>query len=1005
MRRFCIFLLAALAGIPALAQKIDAGRFASLSPVIDSILAERTGVSDNVRIKKAKIENGRLFLYLTDGISNFPLRPGDAAFLKDEIQKALPEEYSDCKIGDLRTGKESIGTLAVSHPGNNGSAPKGNRTEDRKGPVLVNRGIEASRGLSGRHIALWQSHGLYYNNADSCWMWQRPVMFQIVEDLFTQSFVVPFLTPMLENAGANVLLPRERDWRKAEIIIDNDSCETQSGRIHGGIRKKGTWNKATSGFCDMQPYYRDGENPFLMGSFLWNNSVRSKARESKVSWAADVPEKGEYAVYVTYPMLPDACPAVRYTVHAAGGNRDIIVNQRMGGGIWIYLGTYEFEAGNGSLVSVSNISKEKGVVSADAVRIGGGMGCILRPSPCSADSCATSGTYATSGMPRFTEGARYNMQWSGVPEKVWSQNNGENDYRDDLMCRGMWVQYLAGGTKYIPRGKGLGIPIDLSLAFHTDAGTFPNDSIVGTLAIYTLKCNNSPLFADRESRSTCRELTDFIQTQIVEDIRAGWDSRWTRRQIWNRSYSESRTTGVPAMLLELLSHQNFEDMKYGLDPEFRFTASRAVYKAILKYLSMRYGCAYTVQPLPVTDFSAQLLDKGRKGLEAGLRWRERVDTLEPTATADAFLIYTRINGKGWDNGRRVTPRKEDGLYSVSLPVKAGSIYSFKVVAVNDGGLSFPSEILSVGAPENGKGHLLIVNDFHRVSGPVWFDSSTYAGFDNLSDSGVPYIRDWCFTGAQTEFDRAKPFINDVDRGFGASEGHYADKVAGGNSFDYPYVHGEAAFMAGYSFSSCSSTAFEADPSLAGKAFAVDLICGKECEVLTAWRTPRRGGIFTDGLMSALRHCADSGLGIMISGCYIGHDIFGSVYPGTDIRTDSLRIRARRFAGEVLGYNLKRAYGSRTGEVISISDSSILSFPTSPCEGSYCVESPDALEPSATARPSSETYLRYADTGLPAALRTDFGSHKVAAFGFPLEITRSSDIREAIIGDTIDWLHQ
>ena len=100
----------------------------------------------------------------------------------------------------------------------------------------------------------------------------------------------------------------------------------------------------------------------------------------------------------------------------------------------------------------------------------------------------------------------------------------------------------------------------------------------------------------------------MIQDQIVSDVRAQWDSLWSRRQLWNRSYSEARMTGVPGMILELLSHQNFADMKSGLDPRFRFMAARAVYKAMLKYLSERYGCRYAVQPLPVHAFSATLAE-------------------------------------------------------------------------------------------------------------------------------------------------------------------------------------------------------------------------------------------------------------------------------------------------------------------------------------------------------------------------------------------------------------
>ena len=34
------------------------------------------------------------------------------------------------------------------------------------------------------------------------------------------------------------------------------------------------------------------------------------------------------------------------------------------------------------------------------------------------------------------------------------------------------------------------------------------------------------------------------------------------------------------MLLELLSHQNFADMRYGSDPRFKFLVSRAIYKGI-----------------------------------------------------------------------------------------------------------------------------------------------------------------------------------------------------------------------------------------------------------------------------------------------------------------------------------------------------------------------------------------------------------------------------------------
>ena len=57
----------------------------------------------------------------------------------------------------------------------------------------------------------------------------------------------------------------------------------------------------------------------------------------------------------------------------------------------------------------------------------------------------------------------------------------------------MWVNYLINSPfakEKDHEGKGLGIPVDLSLAFHTDAGTTPGDSIIGTLAIYSTAADN-----------------------------------------------------------------------------------------------------------------------------------------------------------------------------------------------------------------------------------------------------------------------------------------------------------------------------------------------------------------------------------------------------------------------------------------------------------------------------------------------------------------------------------
>ena len=82
----------------------------------------------------------------------------------------------------------------------------------------MSRPNKISNGLEGRHLAIWASHGRYYSPAQAIWKWQRVNLFGTNEDLFSQTFVVPYLIPMLENAGAVVWTPRERDWQKIETV-------------------------------------------------------------------------------------------------------------------------------------------------------------------------------------------------------------------------------------------------------------------------------------------------------------------------------------------------------------------------------------------------------------------------------------------------------------------------------------------------------------------------------------------------------------------------------------------------------------------------------------------------------------------------------------------------------------------------------------------------------------------------------------------------------------------
>ena len=488
------------------------------------------------------------------------------------VAKAYNKKIEDLIPNHLAKQKDTSRTYAFSN---------------KRTPLIINlsKPYTIENGLLNRNIALWNSHGLHFDQNKSEWTWQRPRLFLSVEDLLTTSFVLPFLAPMLENAGAQVFIPRERDIQTHEVIVDNDDPSSSS------YQEKRNWKSQYPGFSNKKEYYVYQENPFKMGTYRFVKTTTNSNDISEVQWTPDIPEKGMYAVYISYHTTKNSTKDARYTVFHLGGKTDFSINQTMYGGTWLYLGHFLFDKGKNpkqGSVKLNNFSKDKDkILTADAVKFGGGTGNIAAAPKPTRNTKKHKPTI--SNAPRFAEAAKYWMQWAGVPDTIYSRTENSNEYSDDFQSRGFWVNYISGGSATNKANRGLNVPIDMAFALHTDAGTMQEDSRVGTLGICRVENRvgnrKTTKYSHGVSRWAARDMVDLIQTQIVDDIRHHHHPEWTRRGIWNKSYSEARVPEVPTMLLELLSHQNFNDMKYALDPRFRFTVSRAIYKGILKYLA------------------------------------------------------------------------------------------------------------------------------------------------------------------------------------------------------------------------------------------------------------------------------------------------------------------------------------------------------------------------------------------------------------------------------------
>jgi len=998
-----LLLFSLLASTNLSAQKIDKEQFSYIADTLQAIYKPTAMVFGKIRVDSVVTDKKKLTLYFSNPLSEYPFREEIVARTYALVNELLPAEYNGYNIG-IVSNRSAIEDLIPPYYRTEKGKKSTRRVNKRDGePKLIKRNsnpVDITLGLQDRHIALWQSHGVYYEQKLMRWEWQRARIFQTVEDLYTQSYVLPFLVPMLENAGATVLLPRERDTQLNEVIVDNDSPVSGYSESNGSEY----WSRSgLSGFSNPKSFYLSGENPFAMGSGRVVRSIK-KGAESSASWMPDIPESGEYAVYVSYQTLPESTSEARYTVKYAGGESLFTVNQQMGGGTWIYLGTFYFNKGkrDNQFVKLTNITSKKGeLVTADAVKFGGGVGNIARKpgeEELIANNPSSSGTPAetipaipfdvtpeTSGYPRYTEGARYWLQWAGFCDTIYSPNKNMNDYNDDYMSRGKWVNAISGGSRVNPQNNGYKIPIDMSLAFHTDAGTTLNDSIIGTLGIYTRLSNGSDLLPTGEDRITARYLTDLVQTQLVEDMRALYEPIWQRRGTWDRSYSESRSPDVPAMLLEFLSHQNFADMRYGLDPDFKFHASRAIYKGILRYLSHKNGSDYIVQPLPVKSFAADLRENTLE-----LQWRGVNDTLEASADPGGYIVYTRIDGEGFDNGR---PVKEPRY---TMQIESGKIYSFKITAYNGGGESFPSEILSVYKSPVERGKVMIINGFDRISAPASFATAdtTLAGFADHIDHGVPYIKDYSYIGSQFEFERKYPWRDDDAPGFGASYSDYETTVIAGNTFDYPYIHGKAFAAAGYTFVSASRDGAIEFINNADQYDIVDLILGKQRQTkIGRGVIPVRYHTFPAGLRTFIENYADSGGNILVSGADVATDLWNRY------ETDE---EARKFATEVLKYKWMTDLAAKNGSVKAAqspySFKGNYTFYTKPNSIVYCVESPDGIVP---ATKDAWTIFHYTDNNISAGVAYK-GAYNSVVLGFPIETLQSEEQIRNIIDEVIEF---
>ena len=453
-------------------------------------------------VNEASVVDGRVVVKLNQNVQKAPVFEQTIAAIEAELRASLGADYAQMSI-DLTVFNRPLADFI---------------TDVTRGKVEAHDQIVRKldrptyeKGLSGRSIATWASHGWFYEPSLNRWEFQRARCHSTVEDISSTGYINAYLTPMLENAGAEVYMPRERDPYGLLEGVDNDRANSKL------LRRKGKWEAVEAGYLHKDIIYND-ENPFRMGTYLRFKADNRSSKNSAVYTPA-FRQEGDYPVYVSWGNEGEKAGKAVYEVRHTGGVTRFEVDQKSDGRTWYYLGTFRFAAGQsveqGSVtVRASENCPAGAVVSTDAVRFGGGWGRVARGKD-----------NMLSGAVAFAEGSRYYLQAAGLPDSIYSPSGFKNDYNDDYRSRSFWVNHMKDQ---------MNIPIDLSFAFHTDAGTTKDSTIVGTLMIYstyTEEQERMSNFTDGRPKLLSRDLADAVQTQICDDVRALHEKNWPRREL------------------------------------------------------------------------------------------------------------------------------------------------------------------------------------------------------------------------------------------------------------------------------------------------------------------------------------------------------------------------------------------------------------------------------------------------------------------------------------------
>lgn len=545
-------------------------------------------------------------------------------------------------------------------------------------PEKLYGNIEGS--LSGKTVYVSPGHGWVYDTDSLTWGTQRGVTQGMREDDSNTEIVSYFLVPYLQNAGALVFSARETDRNENMVIVDD--ADGNSYPENGTYEESGTWAETASGKGYGRTDYPVDVNTKVFESGKYRYATAGTGVRAK--WTPNIPEEGGYHVYVSYKTYTDRAQNAVYTVTHAGGKTDISVNQRHHGSTWVDLGKFHFIKGTSGFVTLNenNDAESGSILIADAVRFGGGDALISRG-------------VSTSGKPRWEEAAKLHAQFVGAPETVYQSS--VNDRTSDVTARSRWAAWE----------NEAGTDDSVFISWHSNA--YNGNSRGISTYIYSSD-DPGTAYVTTEAAAGSPALAELVHNRILDAVKALFDPSWYEYGggLYSAYFGEinpSYNNEMPSCLVELAFHDNAADSMMLRNPRFRDIAARAAYQAVVKYFADRDGYDPVYLPGPPVELRTEVTDVG----SVTLFWEAPLTDAEFYLghPATGYIVQKSLDGRSFDKGVDV-----GNIFQFTDDISEGPAY-YRVIAYNEGGVSFPSVVS--GVVYSGRvPQILVVDGFERV---------------------------------------------------------------------------------------------------------------------------------------------------------------------------------------------------------------------------------------------------------------------------------------------------